>query len=323
VRGPDGAPYVLDRSTKTVYRIDLKAKKATVVARLGQKANGATVATPKLLTVGGQDLLILDSKNVLWRWRPSDTTGKGTLVRISVAGSASWGTDISGIATFLKDSSQGLYNLYVIDPSEQQIRAYSPRFDGGGFPANSTSWLATARPVDGITSIFVDGDLFLTESGVAKRLFSGSDTGWKPAAIGDDLLHTAPSFSIAVGPVTVSSGMLVPIKSRTGSVYLYDKPNQRVIEYDKSSGDYRAQYQLAGDAPDWSDLRGMAVTPGVDTGPATLIWIGPDGVHQSILEAVVDDGSSASPSPSPSISPAPTATPKATPKVTPKPTKKP
>ena len=37
VQGPDGAPYVLDRSTKTVYRIDLKRKKATLVARAGQQ----------------------------------------------------------------------------------------------------------------------------------------------------------------------------------------------------------------------------------------------------------------------------------------------
>ena len=31
--------------------------------------------------------------------------------------------------------SRGLYNLYVVDPSEQQILAYSPAADGGGFPA--------------------------------------------------------------------------------------------------------------------------------------------------------------------------------------------
>jgi len=169
--------------------------------------------------------------------------------------------------------------------------------------------------------MFVDGDLFLTEDGTAKRLYSGSDTGWKPQAIGDDILRTAPSFSIIAGPATVTGGMLQPTQPRTGSVYVYDKPNQRVIEYDKASGDYRAQYQLAGDATDWNDLRSMVVTPGVDTGPATLTWISSDTVHESVLEAVPDDGSSASPSPS--TSPLPSATPKPTPKTTAKPTKKP
>ena len=134
VKGPDGAPYVLDRSTKTVYRIDQKAKKATVVARAGQKADNATMATPRFLSVGGSDLLILDSKNTLWRWRPSNASGKGTLKRIKVSGSASWGDDVTAIGTYLQDEGRGLYKLYVVDPSEQQIRAYSPAADGGGYP---------------------------------------------------------------------------------------------------------------------------------------------------------------------------------------------
>ena len=59
-----------------------------------------------------------------------------------------WGDDVIGIGTFLRDAGRsGLYNLYVVDPSEQQIQAYSPAADGGGFPAKPTGWLATARDV--------------------------------------------------------------------------------------------------------------------------------------------------------------------------------
>ena len=135
VRGPDGAPYALDRSTRAVYRIDLKAKKATLVARFGQKAGGGTVASPRFIGLGAtSDLLILDSKNQLWRWRPADAAGKGTLARIDVNGSTSWGDDITGFGTHLRDSDRNLYNLYIIDPSEQQILRYSPSADGGGFP---------------------------------------------------------------------------------------------------------------------------------------------------------------------------------------------
>ena len=102
VRGPDGNPYVIDRSTKTVYRIGLKTKTATVVVKAGTKNKGGTVATPRFLAVGGQDLLILDSKNVLWRWRPADDTGKGTLTKVTLAGAASLGDDITAINTFLR-----------------------------------------------------------------------------------------------------------------------------------------------------------------------------------------------------------------------------
>ena len=166
VRGPDGAPYVLDRSTRSVYRIDLKNKKATLVTRFGQKANGATVASPRFIGLGAtSDLLILDSKNVLWRWRPADSTGKGTLVRINVKGSTQWGDDIRGFGTYLRDKDRNLYNLYVVDPSEQQIVAYSPSADGGGFPGDGSPWLATARDVSAMNSIYIDGDLFAARTG--------------------------------------------------------------------------------------------------------------------------------------------------------------
>ena len=59
--------------------------------RRARRPAARTVATPKFLAVGGLDLLILDSKNVLWRWRPSNATGKGTLVKIKVTGSAARG----------------------------------------------------------------------------------------------------------------------------------------------------------------------------------------------------------------------------------------
>ena len=52
-------------SRKTVYRINLSGGKATAIFREGNKAAGATQGTPKLLAVGGRDLLMLDSKNIL------------------------------------------------------------------------------------------------------------------------------------------------------------------------------------------------------------------------------------------------------------------
>ena len=319
VKGPDGAPYVLDRSTKTVYRIDLKNKKATLVARAGTKAGGTTVATPRFLAVGGQDVLILDSKNVLWRWRSSNPTGKGTLVRVTVQGSSSWGDDVTAIGTYLQDASRGLYKLYVVDPSEQQIHAYSPAADGGGFPAKPQPWLATARDVSGITSLLIDGDLYATEHGLLEKYTSGKDNGWKAKPPGDDLLRPAPTY-------TLSSGPNLPADRDKGVIYVYDGPNARIVAIEKatnnSSGAYKAQYRLAGHAPASEDPRGRVVTPGADAAPGSVLWISADGLHQASLEAVPDEAT-ASPSPSPSV--APSASPKATtkPKPTPKPTKKP
>ena len=310
VRGPDGAPYVIDRSTKAVYRVDLKTHKATVVARSGQKASGATVSTPRFLAVGGPDLLILDAKNVLWRWRPADTKGNGTLTRVNVKGSTSWGNDIMGIATFLRDESRGLYNLYVVDPSAQQIDAYSPAADGSGFPAAPTAWLATARDVSGMTSIYVDGDLFAADGGTLVRFVSGKNEGWDAAAPADTLLRASPTYSIVSGGTD----------RRTGDLYAFDRPNARIVTVGKVDGAYHAQYRLAGGVQDWSDLRAMYIIAGIDGDPATVVWLSRDGVHQAALNTV-PDAAPAGPAPTSSVAPSesPSALPSA---ASPKPTKK-
>jgi len=307
VQGPDGNPYVIDGSTKTVYRVNLKNKTATVVAKSGTKTKAGTVATPRFLGVGGQDLLILDSKNVLWRWRPADDTGKGTLTKPTLEGGASLGDDIVGMNTFLRPGTRGLYNLYIVDPSEQQIRAYSPAADGGGFPNKPTDWLATARDVSKMTSTYVDGDLFAADGGSLVRFVGGKDEGWDAKDPKDTLLRPAPSYSI------VAAGSA----RREGAIFGFDLPNQRVIALSKVDGSYQAQYRLAGGARDWSDLRAMYVIPGSGDGPATLVWMSSTGVNQAILTAVPD--STPTGSPGPSASPA-ASTPA---KTTPKPTKKP
>jgi hypothetical protein len=289
VRGPDGNPYVIDRTTKSVYRIGLKTKEATLVVKQGTKNKSGTVANPRYLGVGGQDLLILDAKNVLWRWRPSNDAGKGTLTKVTLEGAASLGDDIMGINTFLRPGTRGLYNLYIVDPSEQQIRAYSPAADGSGFPAKATSWLATARSVAEMTSTFVDGDLFAADAGALVRFVGGKNEGWTAKAPKDSLLRSAPNYSIvAAGPAR-----------REGQIYGFDKANRRVVALTKIDGKYVAQYRLPGAAADWDDLRAMYIIPGVDPEPSTLVWMSRDGVHQAILVAVPDVGPGASPSTSP------------------------
>ena len=289
VQGPDGNPYVIDRATKSVYRIGLKTKEATLVVKQGTKNKAGTVANPRYLGVGGQDLLILDAKNVLWRWRPANDAGKGTLTKVTLQGSASLGDDIMGINTFLRPGTRGLYNLYIVDPSEQQIRAYSPAADGSGFPDKATQWLATARDVSAMTSTFVDGDLFAADNGALVRFVGGKNEGWTAKAPKDGLLRAAPAYSIiAAGPAR-----------REGQIYGFDKPNRRVIALAKVDGKYIAQYRLAGSAPDWDDLRAMYIIAGVDPEPSTLVWLSRDGVHQAILVAVPDVGPVAVPSTSP------------------------
>ena len=306
VLGPDEVPYVLDRATKTVYRYSLKTKTAAAIVRNGTKNKGGTVAEPRYLAVGGEDLLIMDAKNVLWRWRPSDDTGKGTLTRVPVVGAASLGDDILGINTFVRPNTRGLYNLYIVDPSEQQIRVFSPAADGSGFPSAPTPWLATARDVSSMTATYVDGDIFTLEGGKLVRFVSGNEEGWKADDPGDTLLRAAPVYSL------IGSGT----DRRQGQIFGYDKPNDRIVALDKSNGHYLAQYRLADKPADWSDIRALYVIAGTDAQPTTLVWASHDSINQAALVALPDEGASPSASPGPSASGSPA-------KTTPKPTKKP
>ncbi len=309
VRGSDGAPYVLDTASKTVWRIDIAKKTAAAVARAGQKVSGVTVADPTFLAVGGLDVLILDSKNVLWRWRPTNSSGKGTLRKIPVVDSASWGSDIRAIATFVANFDAGFYKLYIVDPSEQNIMVLSPANDGSGYPVRPTRRLPTDRPVDGITDLLIDGDIFVAENGAVTRVIPAA--GWEAKPPDDTLLRPSSRYVWLSSP-SRSDGSS---SRRDGAIYAFDAINHRVVAFSKSDGSYIAQYRPAAGEEPWTDLLGMVVLPGVDpTSPATMWWISATGLHTTTLE---DAG--AAPSPSASTEASPTAAPTKTTKPTTKP----
>jgi hypothetical protein len=276
VRGPDGAPYVLDPATASVYRINLAEKTAIAIFRDGTHAAGSVEAAPVMMTVGGPDLLVLDVKNVLWRWRPADEAGLGTTTKVKVTGSAEWGDDLRAIGTFLREASSGLYNFYIVDPSEMEILAYTPAADGSGFPAAPAKRLTTPRPVDGVTWLYIDGDIWIADGGAILRVVAGTTDGWAAAPLTDGLLRNAPVYAAVV------SGS----ERRSGRLYGYDPANQRVVAFFKSTGEYVEQYRLAGTATDWADARGWYVEPGIADAPDTIVWITGGAIRRAVLEPV-------------------------------------
>ena len=288
---------------------------ASPVARSGQRASGTRVADPKFIATGGPDVLILDAKNVLWRWRPANATGKGTLVRIPIKESASWGNDIRAIATFVANFDAAFYKLYIVDPSEQNIMVLDPANDGSGYPVNPTRRLPTDRPVDGITDLLIDGDIFVAEDGAVARVIPAS--GWQATLPGDTLLRPESEYVLLSSPDKPDGES----SKRAGPLYAYDTVNQRIVAFSKASGDYVAQYRLAGGDDAWRGLKDMVVLPATDeTTAPTLWWISSTGLHVASLEAVPDE---AAPSPSASASASPEATPAPTPTKKPRKTPKP
>lgn len=275
VRGPDGAPFVMDAATKTVYRIDVANGKATVIFREGNRARGLTQGAPRLLGIGGRDLLMVDSKNVIWRWQPANTSGKGTITRVRVTGASEWGDDIRAIGTFIRDADANLYNFYVVDPSEQQILRYSPAADGGGFPAAPNNWLSAARDVSGITGLYIDGDIWLADRGELLRVVNGNSAGWEATPPDDTILRPAPRYRL------VTSGA----ERRLGTIYGFDPASRRVVAMSKANGTFLEQYRLATGATGWADLRDWYVEAGIEGEPDALVWISGNALHRAVLVA--------------------------------------
>jgi hypothetical protein len=294
VQGPDGAPYVLDATTAAVYRIDLAHKKSLAIFKKGTVSHGTTEAAPRFIALGVKDLVIVDTRNVVWKWRPANTSGRGTLIRVHVNGAAEWGDDLLAIGTFVRNLDRNLYNLYVVDPSEQAIIRYSPAADGSGsYPLRGDNWLATARDVSGITSMYIDGDIWVTDGGKLQRLRGGKAEGWQAAVPPDDILRPAPTYRL------VTSGSPVG----AGTVYGFDRTGLRVVALSKASGAFLGQYRLAEASQAWTDLRSWYIEPGVSDAPDAIVWISATAIHRTVLEAATSAESS--PAPSTGISPAP------------------
>ncbi len=314
VRGSDGAPYVLDTLGKTVWRIDLAKKTAVPVARSGQKASGTKLADPKIITTGGPDVLVLDTKNSLWRWRPVDSKGKGTLVKIRISDSSSWGNDISVMATFVANFDAAFYKLYIVDPSAQNLRVLSPANDGSGYPVAPIDRLPTDRPVDGITDLLLDGDIFVAENGGVARVIPAA--GWTATGPKDTQVRPNPSYVLLSSPDRPDGSS----SKRIGPLYAFDRANHRIVAFNKGDGKFIEQYLLADGDDGWSDLQDMVVMPGADeAAPSTVWWISSSGLHSAVL--VKAEGPAATPTPASSQAASPTPRPAKTPKpkTTPKP----
>ena len=303
ILGPGGVPFVLDRASASVYRIDLQTRKATAVFRAKTRAAGAIEGNPRLLATASRDLLILDDKNVVWRWQPADQQGAGTTTRVKVAGAAGWGNDVVAIGTFVRSGTNGLYNFYVIDPSAQNILTYSPASDGSGFPSSPQQRLSVARDVSKITGLLIDGDIFVADGGTIVRFVGGRSEGWSIEAPGT--AGYAPQGDILLRPAPQYALIASASDKRTGLIYGWDRVNGRVVGLDKAKGTFVEQYRLVGGDPAWQDVRGMYVILGADpSAPSTLVWATRDSVLSATLLAVsAAAGASAGPGSSAGTSP--------------------
>jgi hypothetical protein len=273
VLGPDSAAYAIVGDG--VVRVDPTTGSVATIVQSGA-GSGQGMGKPRLLSVGGPDLLIVDDGGNLWRWRPSDALGGGTLGQIRVAGDQAWGPDVVDIATFVINPAEGTYRLYVPYPTGSQILRYEPTADGSGFSAPGPYFLTANEPVSTFKQIMVDGDLYAVTPTDLLKYFSGTNTGFSLDPAPDDR-NLRPGHSYGLLDATGNKG--------NGQLFIWDSQWQRILVYDKTDGSYVEQYLAAPGAPPFSDLTGMYIIDRGVTQPPILVWARADGLYQVPLVA--------------------------------------
>ena len=290
-QGPDGYSYIIDDYSGAVYRVDPAAQpnpRATVVFQPGYDLFGSRTGRAQAIMSAGPDLVIFDASSNLWRWRPADSSGKGTLVKLRVRDGELWGSDVKIISGFAADEGTGLYRLYAVDPSARQILRYAPAPDGTGYPAPPTGYLINPTSLASVEALAIDGDLYLSQNGAIRRYVGGAVDEWTPADPGDSALRSAPQISLIF-----SAGA-----SRTGVIYGWDSENQRMLTYSKgSSGSVLAQYRLlAGDATSLNIVGGY-ISLAVDGGAPTFVWAEGARIRSAVLGTGITPGDDPSAAP--------------------------
>ena len=284
-QGPDGFSYIIDDYSGAVYRVDPGAQpnpRATVVFQPGYDLYGSRTGRAQAIMSSGPDLVIFDASSNLWRWRPADTSGKGTLVKLRVRDGELWGSDVKIISGFAADEGTGLYRLYAVDPSARQILRYAPAPDGTGYPAQPTGYLINPTSLASVEGLVIDGDLYLSQDGAIRRYVGGAVDEWAPADPGDGALRSAPqaSFIFSVGP------------SRTGVIYAWDSKNQRMLAYSKGgTGSVLAQYGFPSANTPAVNIVGGFISPAADGGAPTFVWAEGARIRSAVLGTGVTPGS--------------------------------
>ena len=279
VLGPDGGgAYTIDGWTSYVYRIDLATGEELSVAVVGQQPylppGTAVVGYPTLLAAGGGDVLILDEKNQLWRWREvPGRDGLGTLLRLHVEDSATWG-EVRAIGTLVTNPSLGMFTLFVVDSSAGQVLEYPESADGTGYYAESRSFylVGEGHSMAKVDDMYIDGSVYLADGGVIDRYDLGQlIRGWSAEPPpGEPRPHYTKLAADS------------PIKDE-GNLYAFDSAGRRVVVVQKRNGQFVGQFALPADL---SDLKGMFVRPGANGSDPTLYWVSGGRLLRAVLPGV-------------------------------------
>ena len=222
---------------------------------------------------------------------PVGPHGRGTLVGI-VRTRRAGATTSGGSCDLRRQLRPGLYKLYVVDPSQQNIIVLSPADRRLGLPGlRRRAGCNGSADVSAVDDMVIDGDIYVAESGAWAR---DPGDGLDRRCPRRHPMRPNPDYTMIASPDRPDGGSTKGL----GSLYAFDKANSRIVAFTKSNGKYVEQYQLEGHDDAWDGLRDFVVLPGADAdAPKTVWWISDTGLHSAVLEQA--EGPAATPTPMP------------------------
>ncbi len=285
--GPDGGVYFIaparDGRGDSVFRLNRKHSKVYEIIRTGDGSRGREIGRPRLLAMTALNspvLLIVDDNGALWRWTQYGDKADGTLSYRRTGGDVVWGEDVRDISTLVTQFSQGVYNVYVLDPDIDQILKYAPTLDGNRFDAPSNYLVTKDESVADYLRLFIDGNLYTLTTDNAVKHTSGRKADWRlddPPDGGD--LRKGHRYRLIDG-------------TGPGRLFVYDEQWGRILVFLKSDGSYVEQWATGGPQPSMQDVRGMyASQSGTAQAPRTpqVVWATPRGIFRSTLAQTAAD----------------------------------
>ena len=227
---------------------------------------------PEQIEAGGSEVVIVDDETRVWRWRASDETGRGTLARLDFIGDTQWGTDHGDMETY---TASNAYRIYVVEPSQGQILRYEQTLDRSAFTP-SPYLITESDEVKNFRQLYIDFDLWaLDEKGVQKYKNGRYEGGFMIADPPDASdLRPGHDYALVSGTGNDVGG---------GRLFLYDSVWDRLVVFDKATGDYLGQWAPGPDGPSMEDMRGFYVVPKTKQKPESVVWLTPEGLYRAEL----------------------------------------
>lgn len=234
--------FVLDRGTQRIYRYLVNddgsgaapASGDGVILRTGDKVGDRTVGELiDMLWIDAGRLVVIDRSGTFLQYDP-----------VKFAWSARAASDASQW-TRVSLASSYIGNLYLLDPSRNQILKYVASADGAW--TSSVTYFAPGVNVDlsGAIDLAIDGDVWvLRVDGSLWRFTAGKLADFIPRDLDTPLSKPTSLFT---------SQMLV-------GVYIADAGNQRIVRLDKVTGKLIRQFRVRSQDRDaFNALKAIAV----------------------------------------------------------------